>query len=499
MYRILLPITLLLSLASGIFAQTPGLLVSTERYQEIPLLPTYSGTKYTEVPVKLSLKKYCPVPGNQRQTGACVGWAVGYGALTIQRAIQSRTTDQSQITQYANSAAFLYNQVRINKTDCNEGAYLEDALNLLKNTGDCLEKSFNYDKIDCQAQPNDAHQLEAQQYQVRDFAAVFALNEDPKNKIGKACKILATNTPIVVGVGVTKSFFEILPGSTTWNPDEAESLTGYHAMVLVGYNNVEKYFEFFNSFGASWGQNGFIRMSFDDFERLCRYAFVIVTAANQDAPFVQNKTVKPADELLPDEQHFLSGAFVFRQPVGFVTNESGDEIMYFEEIQTQHAETAPGFYTTAQSVFKVGDVFQLVAREIPQGRYLYVFSQSGDGQVNVHFPRVKDAVATAGFVLDKNVEVVIPSEESLLQLPTPGEDFLCMLYSHASIPDFEARIRRMEAKRGAFPDKVSEAFSDLLIGHSGLQYSHDKMSFTAIADPAKGRIAAALILRVQAE
>ena len=124
---------ILLSLITltSLCAQGTGLLVSDEQYQKVPLLPTYSGVKYTEVPVKVNLKKYCPVPGDQRQTGSCVGWAVGYGVLTIQRAIQSNTTDQALITQQANSAAFLYNQVRRNNTDCTEGAYLEDALTLL--------------------------------------------------------------------------------------------------------------------------------------------------------------------------------------------------------------------------------------------------------------------------------------------------------------------------------------------------------------------------------
>jgi hypothetical protein len=498
-------ITFLLLLAvawQGTRAQSTGLLVSDEQYQKVQLLPTYSGVKYTEVPVKVSLKKYCPVPGDQRQTGACVGWAIGYGAFTIQRAIASNTTDQALITQQANSAAFLYNQVQRNKTDCSEGAYLEDALALLKEKGDCLEKSFNYDQQDCHAQPQETQIAEALQYRAQDFAAVFALDEDPKSKIGKACKILATNTPLVVGVGVTKSFFEVLPGSVTWNPDETETVSGYHAMVLVGYNNVEKYFELLNSFGPSWGQNGFVRLSFDDFGRLCRYAYVIVPEAAPAAVFVKNIAPAAAPTVqnrLPDEQLFLSGEFVFRQPAGFVTNESGDELMYFEEIKTRRDEASPGLYTTEKTAFKVGDVFQLVAREIPRGRYVYVFSQSADGTLNQHFPRKKNAVASAGFVLEKTVEIVIPSEESLLQLPLPGEDYLCILYSHAPIPNFEQRLRQVESDGAVFPKKINAAFADLLIAAPNVQYSPDKMSFNAIADPQAGRIAAAMILKVKAE
>lgn len=491
------PLLLLFGMISVLQAQT-GLLISKEKYREIPLLPTYSGTKYTEIPVKVSLKKYCPVPGDQRRTGACTGWAVGYGALTIQRAIQHDITDQAIITRQANSAAFIYNQVRINKTDCQEGAYLEDALALLKNKGDCLEKSFNYEKTDCHTQPEVQHLAEAEQFVIRDYAAIFDLNEDPKSKIGKSCKILATRTPLIVGIGVTKSFFEILPGSTLWNPDESEPLSGHHAMVMVGYNNVDKYFEFLNSFGSSWGQNGFIRISFDDFERLCRFAYVIVPASDAGNDFVDANAQKSPD--FSEATYMMSGAFVFRQPVGFVSNEAGEEFMYFEEVQTRHAGMqAPGCYTTERAVFKVGDVFQLVAREIPKGCYVYVFSQSADGTFNLHFPRKNETVVTAGFVLEKTVEVVIPGEESLLQLPLPGDDYLCILYSHAPIPHFDQRIEAVATGVRSFPEKVEQAFSPFLIRSPQLQFSADNMSFSALADPAKGQIAVAMILKVTAE
>lgn len=503
MYKLLIVFVLWSSALPTLCAQrSAGLLVSDEQYRNIPLLPSYSGVKYTEIPVKVSLKKYCPVPGDQGQSGACVGWAVGYGAFTIQRAISGACTDPALITQQANSAAFIYNQVRKNHTDCTEGAYLEDALALLKEKGDCLEKTFEAGRSDCHLQPGDMHHTEARRFRAADYAAVFALDESPKSKIGKACKVLATNTPLVAGMGVTKSFFEVLPGAATWSPAESEPVTGYHAMVLTGYNNVEKYFELLNSFGPSWGQNGFIRVSFQDFERLCRYAYIILPESGLANEFTQvSGTATPAVRQSPPNvaQHSLSGEFVFRRPAGFVTDEAGNELMYFEEIKTREAPPGSGCYTTEQPVFQVGDVFQLVAREIPKGRYVYVFSQSADGAFNVHFPRKKTAVASAGFVLEKTVEIVIPGEESLLQLPLPGEDHLCIVYSHAPIPDIDKRFQRLETGKSGFREKITTAFADVLVETPRVLFSSDKMSFSAIPDLPEGRIAVAMILSVRAE
>jgi Papain family cysteine protease len=488
---------LIMGLWGSLSAQTNGLLVADERYQQIPMLPTYSGVKYTEIPARISLKKYCPVPGNQGKSGACVGWAVGYGAMTIQKAIANNVTDQAQITQGALSAAFLYNQIRKNKTDCSEGAYLEDGLALVKDKGDCLEQSFNFDKNDCATQPGLTQLTEASLYRVQDFAAVFALDEDPKSKIGKACKILATQTPLVVGMGVTNSFFEVLPGANTWNPDPTEPIVGHHAMVLVGYNSVEKYFDLLNSFGPSWGQNGFIRVPFDDFERLCRYSYVMVPPASTPLGEASNA---PQSTVQPIAEYALSGEFVFRQPAGYISNDNGDELMYFEEIATQQvAMGMGGLYRTQQPRFRVGDVFQLVAREIPRGRYVYVFSQSADGTLNQHFPRKQQTITSAGFVLEKTVEIVIPSEESLLQLPTAGVDYLCIVYSHAPVPQYEQRMLAIEQGSSAFPERVQAAFAEVLIEDKKTQFSGDRMAFSALASPATGRIATVMILGVTAE
>jgi Papain family cysteine protease len=476
--------------------QQGGLLVSDERYQLVPVLPVYSGVKYTEIPLKVSLKKYCPVPGDQRQTGACAGWAAGYGALTIHRAIQNGLTDQAIITQNANSAAFIYNQVKRQKIDCREGAYLEDALEILRNQGDCLEQSFAFEKVDCHTQPGTIQRVEAQQFRIQDFAAVFTLDEAGKSKTGKVCKILATQTPILIGMGVTASFFDILPGATNWNPSTQEEITGYHAMVLTGYNNVDRHFECFNSFGASWGQNGFIRIPYDDFERLCRYAFVMVPGT--DYPVARTNIDNTAASTITDEHRFLSGTFVFRRPAGFVTNEAGDELVYFEEINTHLQREGTGIYHTKENIFRIGDGFQLVAREIPAGRYAFVFSQDATGETNIHFPKKRVTGATAGFVLDKTVEIVIPDEEHLLQLAAAGSDFLCILYANAPIPDFDKRIQRLQSDQAPLPEKFASIFADILITAPNVQFAPDKMSFHAIADPPGGHTAVAIILEVVA-
>ena len=47
-----------------------GLIIDDEAYNKVPHLPQYAGKKYNKVPLKVSLKKYCPTPGNQGLNGS---------------------------------------------------------------------------------------------------------------------------------------------------------------------------------------------------------------------------------------------------------------------------------------------------------------------------------------------------------------------------------------------------------------------------------------------
>ncbi|MEL7119054.1 MAG: C1 family peptidase, partial [Bacteroidota bacterium] len=450
--------------------------------------PTYTGQKYDEIPLKFSLKKYCPIPGNQGNISSCVGWAVGYGAYTIMRANQLGETDLSKITQMANSAAFIYNQIKTTNSDCTAGAYIEDALTLLKDQGDCLEVSFNFETANCNGLPGEIQLQEAVQYRIKDFAAVFELDEVPKRKISTACKVLATQTPIIVAMEVTPDFWEIKPGTAVWKPQYQESENDFHAMVLVGYDNVSKKFQLMNSFGPSWGRNGFIEISYTDFAKLCRSAYVLMPFEHEKLQQLQEAT---------SSTQSIAGEFVFRRPVGYLTTAEGSELPFFEEVQTE-LKNDKGLYTTQQDHFSVGDVFQLVARSIPRGQYAYVFSQNPEGAVNLHFPKTTSNGMTAGFVLDQTAEIVIPNEETVLQLSVKGIDHLCVVYSTLPIEDIQARLMRLEHGSASLSEKLYDVFGDLLIQDENIRYSKNNMAFSAVGNTQTRAVAVPLILKVEA-
>ena len=71
-----------------------------------------------------------------------------------------------------------------------------------------------------------------------------------------------------------QNFQVIKRGEKYWWSDLGDTTTiGYHAMVVVGFDDGKEAFEIMNSWGTSWGNDGFIWVKYDDFARYCRYAF----------------------------------------------------------------------------------------------------------------------------------------------------------------------------------------------------------------------------------
>jgi hypothetical protein len=76
----------------------------------------------------------------------------------------------------------------------------------------------------------------------------------------KRCHPLPTlpGHPVLVGVMVKESLFNYKSGVV---PVMFGQVVGYHAVVIVGHNAEEDWFQFANSWGTSWGEKGLGRVS----------------------------------------------------------------------------------------------------------------------------------------------------------------------------------------------------------------------------------------------
>ena len=262
---------------------------SDQHYENLPRQPDFSDGGKAENEIltstrQWSLKAHCPQPKNQLGSGACVGWSVGYAALTIQRAIANCWEGQTAlITKQAFSPMFIYNQIKI--SDCQAGAYIDAAMHLLQTKGDVLATEFDKHSSDCSIMPTDKHLESAAQNKISAFHTLFSVKASKRTKIDRVKLSLIQNRPVVVGMRLLNNFTKLRRKDTYWQPTIGDQQPfGGHALVVVGFDDSRGAFELMNSWGKEWGKDGFIWVRYADFANYCRYGFQMEVKAKISEP-----------------------------------------------------------------------------------------------------------------------------------------------------------------------------------------------------------------------
>ncbi len=464
--------------------QSTGLLLNNDAYNQVPHLPVYSGGKYNNVPISYSLRPFAPKVGDQGAIGSCTGWASGYAALTISRAVRDSIVDQAKINELAHSALYIYNNIKIND-DCNSGAFLHQALEFLKVNGDCFDGDFSINTCDTLPPLNFAQRHNFMR--IKEYAAVYSILDNQKVKIDKVKKSLAANKPVIVGVNISQDFLTL--NQEIWEQDEGANNIGGHAMCVIGYDDVLQAFEVMNSWGSNWGaDDGFVWIPYDVFDKNALYGYQIIlddkkTVIEKSESEKKEQTI---NKLEGDYSSTLAGTFDFKNLIGYKKNEEngylknikGGKILEFGSVSV---ELRDSIYVMEANKWSVGDLFQLNAANVPEGNYVYVCSIDSDNHLNVHWPRESENnIPVANYIPSDYAEIVIPGDERALKLETSGKNYLLVLYSNQPIDDFNVKAKAIrDSEQSKFYSRVTSVLGDILIPYSNVKYDTDSMKFEA--------------------
>jgi len=245
-----------------------GLIFNDSLYEALPRLSI--GAKLSVVNPTYSLEKYAPYAGNQGVCSSCVGWACGYACLSMSFAIKHKTYDRAKITKMANSAMYVYVQIA---NDCESGAVLPTALENLKSHGDCLLKDFNPSQYDSSI--SDLIE-KASKYKVASFTPIFDINDGLEKKIYQTQLALENDKPVMIGATIYSSFEKVSNLNSIWHPNlDSERELGKHALCVIGYDSYKRLFKILNSWGESWGENGFFYIDYDDYAKIVQYGITM--------------------------------------------------------------------------------------------------------------------------------------------------------------------------------------------------------------------------------
>lgn len=451
-------------LASASHARAQGLVFDDDAYLRQPSVSkegARSGEELLPNIFKVDLKPYCPTVRQQGSVSSCVGWSVGYGAMTMLSAIRNDWAgDRETIDRHAFSAMFLYNQVRLG--DCAFGAELHAAFTFAQEHGNVLYRDFAPD-FDCDSLPAAMLSGKAGLNRIKSFSTLFSPDDRPDVKISRVKASLARKQPVVAGMVVLQNFLTLKNGDDTWYPQVGNTNTfGGHAMVVVGYDDARKAFEVMNSWGIGWANSGYVWIRYDDFAAYCKYAYIMSMEAVAG--------------------HYLEGTIEVRRPVAHVVGEGGPKVIF-----APLAFNGKGsrYRLNAQKVALPLE-FQLVADGLKKGSYLYIISFDQRMHPTVHWPR--DENLNRQFINEYETAVVgegpvvAPGAYHVFTLTDPGTEYLCVLNTASQITNLGSKLEQISVARGDIQQRLEKAIGNL-VSDFGAYTDGERVAFYGAAPP----------------
>ncbi len=257
-----------------------GMVVDKGKYSRVPLArPLMRGAETTEIPRRYSLKQFAPIPGNQGEYTTSPAWATTYSALTCMTAALAGVTSRSAIDSLSFSPAFTYLSVLPESHgECQTPISIEDAFDVIRQRGSLRLQEFNYE---CTGRISEDDSMKALDRKIAGYRKLFEDGSGEKSEPVR--RSIASGKPVVVGLYVTGSIDD---AKEVWMPTQEEygMLDMAQAMAVVAYDD-SKYggsFELMNSWGTEWGNEGFLWITYADFNHFCASAFEILSETPND-------------------------------------------------------------------------------------------------------------------------------------------------------------------------------------------------------------------------
>ncbi|MFK5983705.1 MAG: DUF4384 domain-containing protein [Flavobacteriaceae bacterium] len=481
---------LLLLVTSVVFSQQypTGMVWNEASYRSIPYKVQFTADTYEYLPASYSLEEYAPIPGNQGQYGTCVAYASAYGLRTIMLAKDLGITNKQVITENALSPSYIYTLIKYeDDINCDKGADPRLGLEALKIAGAPLLKTLPYA---CNPDISTEAQLEAIDYKIRDYQTLFFGDTDiPNFKVNSTKKALSEGYPVLLGTKLPPSFFEakLVWHSLASEKDEIAVKHGYHAMVVIGYDDDFEggAFRVLNSWGTDWGDNGFIWIPYTEYEEWSLGAMQPYSYYKKEEMPEQDEDVIPEPDIDPIAKYSPKGSLHFETNIGKempVSRTSTRNLTVEDDVEGEDLVA----YRMKDS-YPSGTRFRFYLKNENEA-YIYAFATDLTQVINKILP-FDDGMSP---LISANSEFAFPSEKKVIRMDNnPGSDYLLILFSQQKLDEKEL-LRIMQNTNGGLTSKIKAALGDKLIDKGMIQYQSDSPGFN-VKDGAKGYVVPVMV------
>ena len=423
-----------------------GLVWDPDTYKNVPVISNEGKKNSSEGLIqRIDLSPYCPPVQHQGNNLTCTAWAVGYGAQTIEHAIQlEKAYDQTFLQEEAFSMSFIYNQIKqTDISNCGLATFIESALVLLQKTGNL--KANEFDDGNCNKKPTEDQIHRAANNRISHHASLFPDSAKVEDKIGAVKSSLSSKHPVIISMDLTENF-EYMNGKEFWYPDE-ETNPEAHAMVVVGYDDGKGEagaFHIMNSWGTDWGKDGFFWIGYEDFGKFCLGAYQISLVPDVEIASEYQGVVRLSLPEVEDgkiKSHFLNPEF--KKNTINVSNKS----------------------------WKVGDTFQIHVSDVSNEQFLYAFSYDAKRETKIHWPRNKNE---SSLIRSGLIRITLPNGNLAFRFREVGREQVVLLFSAVPIQDIDIRLDRLRSSRYSFKRGFREAFGDILLEKNQYEFHTDQ-------------------------
>ncbi|MBR4265917.1 MAG: TerB family tellurite resistance protein [Bacteroidales bacterium] len=237
----------------------------------------------SELPKKVDMRSKMTEVEDQMQVNSCTANAVAGAYEYLVKKNQGIDYDASRLFIYYNGRAAGMDRGERMKDD---GSAIQLAVSEMIEKGCCSEHTWPYseNKSVVNRRPSSEAYEEAKSFKLKDTEYVPVDLQTWKSA-------LAEGYPIIFGCTLFNSFDNMRRGRVpdpTRN-DVGRGSHGNHAMLCVGYSDPDRMFIVRNSWGNSWGDNGYCYMSYD-------------YLMNEDYNLGDCWIIKDADEVVDDHE-----------------------------------------------------------------------------------------------------------------------------------------------------------------------------------------------------
>jgi hypothetical protein len=239
------------------------------------------------LPTSFSLAQYTMPVGDQGSVNeACVSWAIDYAMFGLY------ANEMGESTAFA--PMYSYSQIHGDNSAGGGGASPDDAINEANTQGVDTQSDYTQGNYNFTTAPTSAEIANAAHYKAVGYNTMYNSNVGPGVAAVTPIETeLASGNPIALIIGdfdalgmMTASNDTLAASQVSWN-----HLRGLHEVLAVGYDSTGVIIQ--NSWGTSWGNQGFGTLDWDFIENYSLNASTIDSFSITGAPAPTLRAITP--------------------------------------------------------------------------------------------------------------------------------------------------------------------------------------------------------------